>query len=115
MSAGSTCTRTNSAGVGTTLTKAGALNNPLGVFVAPSGDVLSVNAGDGKLVVTTPAGKQIGAAMLDSSGSPKGSGALFGLVLNTNGLLFFVDDATNTFDSFHLKPASRIGDRMTNV
>jgi len=97
-------TRTNSAGVGTTLTKAGALNNPLGVFVAPSGNVLSVNAGDGKLVVTNPAGKQIGAAMLDSSGSPKGSGALFGLVLNTNGLLFFVDDATNTFDSFTSNP-----------
>jgi hypothetical protein len=93
-------TRTNSAGQGTTLTTGGALNNPLGVVVAPTGVVLTVNAGDGRMVVTNPAGKQIAAAMLDGSGKPKGAGALFGLLLTKNGLLFFVDDATNTFDSF---------------
>jgi hypothetical protein len=93
-------TRGNSAGEGTTLTTGGALNNPLGLFVAPSGAVLTVNAGDGRMVVTDPAGKQIAVAVLDASGSPKGSGALFGLILAKNGLLFFVDDATNTLDSF---------------
>ncbi len=92
-------TRTNSAGEGTTLTSGGALNNPLGLFVAPSGAVLTVNASDGRMVVTDPAGKQTASAMLDTSGKPKGAGALFGLILS-NGLLFFVDDATNTFDSF---------------
>ncbi|MHB8469953.1 MAG: NHL repeat-containing protein [Gaiellaceae bacterium] len=93
-------TRNNSAGEGTTLTAGAALNNPLGLFVAPSGAVLTVNAGDGRLVVTNPAGKQTAAAMLDASGKPKGAGALFGLILARNGLLFFVDDATNTLDSF---------------
>jgi hypothetical protein len=93
-------TRTTSGGQGTTLTSGGALNNPLGLFVAPNGTVLTVNAGDGRTVVTNPAGKQIGSAMLDSSGKPKGSGALFGLILTSTGLLYFVDDATNTLDSF---------------
>jgi hypothetical protein len=92
-------TRTNSAGEGTVVTSGGALNNPLGLVVAPSGAVLTVNAGDGKLVVIA-AGKQVGTAWLDKSGKPKGSGALFGLALAKDGLLFFVDDATNTFDSF---------------
>jgi hypothetical protein len=93
-------TRSNSAGEGATVTIGGALNNPLGLFVAPNGAVLTVNAGDGKMVVINPAGKQIGAAMLDASGSPKGAGALFGLILAKSGILFFVDDATNTLDSF---------------
>jgi hypothetical protein len=92
-------TRTSSAGEGAAVTSGGALNNPLGLVVAPSGAVLTVNAGDGKLVVTA-AGKQAGTAWLDKSGKPKGSGALFGLALSKDGLLFFVDDATNTFDSF---------------
>jgi hypothetical protein len=93
-------TRKNSAGEGTTLTTGGALNSPLGLYVAAGGAVLTVNAGDGRLVVTDPAGKQVATAMLDSSGSPKGAGALFGLILAAKGALFFVDDAKNTFDSF---------------
>jgi hypothetical protein len=93
-------TRTNSGGEGTTLTSGGAFNNPLGLVVAPSGAVLTVNAGDGRMVVTNSAGKQTATVMLDASGKPKGAGALFGLILSSKGLLFFVDDATNTFDSF---------------
>lgn len=93
-------TRTNSAGEGTTLTSRGALNNPLGLVVAPSGAILTVNAADGRMVVTNSAGTQTASAMLDASGQPKGSGALFGLILTSTGLLYFVDDATNTLDSF---------------
>jgi sugar lactone lactonase YvrE len=93
-------TRTASAGEGTTLTSGGALNNPLGLLVAPNGTVLTVNAADGRMVISNPIGKQIAAAMLDKSGSPKGAGALFGLILAPNGVLYFVDDAKNTFDSF---------------
>jgi hypothetical protein len=94
-------TRTTSAGKGTVVTSGGVLNNPLGLLVAPNGAVLTVNAGDGKLAVTDPTGKQVGFALLDSSGKPKGSGALFGLALTKNGgRLFFVDDATNKLDSF---------------
>jgi hypothetical protein len=93
-------TRSTSAGEGGVVTSGGALNNPLGLVVAPSGAVLTVNANDGKLVVTKPPGTQAGAALLDKSGSPKGAGALFGLALAKDGSLYFVDDATNTFDSF---------------
>jgi hypothetical protein len=93
-------TRTNSGGEGTTLSSGGAFNNPLGLVVAPSGAVLTVNAGDGRMVVTNSAGKQTATVMLDASGKPKGAGALFGLILTSKGLLFFVDDATNTFHSF---------------
>jgi hypothetical protein len=93
-------TRSTTAGEGTAVASGGAFNNPLGLVVAPNGVVLTVNAGDGKLVVTDTAGKQAGIALLDKSGKPEGSGALFGLALAKNGGLFFVDDATNTFDSF---------------
>ena len=93
-------TRSTTAGEGTFVTSGGALNNPLGLVVAPSGVVLTVNASDGKLVVTHAAGKQAGTALLDKSGKPKGAGALFGLALAKDGRLFFVDDATNKFDSF---------------
>ncbi len=93
-------TRGTSAGEGAVVTSGGALNHPLGLVVAPSGLVLTVNANDGKLVVTKPAGTQAGAALIDKSGSPKGAGALFGLALATGGRLFFVDDATNTFRVF---------------
>ena len=93
-------TRNNSGGEGTTLTRGGALNRPLGLFVTPSGAVLTVNASDGEMVVTNSAGKQTAAAMLDASGKPKGAGALFGLILASHGLLLFVDDVTNTLDSF---------------
>jgi len=69
------------------------------LVVAPSGAVLTVNAGDGRMVVTNPTGKQIAAAVLDAPGKPKGAGAL-GLLLAKSGLLYVVNDATNTFKSF---------------
>jgi len=93
-------TRGNSAGEGTTLTSGGALNSPLGLLVTTDGAVLTVNAADGTMVATDPAGKQVATVNLDTSGKPRGSGALFGLVLAPNGQLFFVDDATNTLRSF---------------
>ena len=93
-------TRSTSAREGAIVTSGGALNHPLGLVVAPSGLVLTVNANDGMLVATKPAGTQTGAALIDKSGSPKGAGALFGLALATGGRLFFVDDATNTFRVF---------------
>jgi len=53
-------------------------------------------------VETTPSGAQVAFQWLDTSGSPPGSGALFGLVVtpNRNGV-YFVDDATNTFGLLH--------------
>lgn len=95
-------TRTGSAGVGRVVTRAGALSTPLGLAIAPNGDVLTVNGGDGRLVEITPAGRQIAVRWLDRSGSPPGSGALFGLAVRPNDrALYYVDDATNTLNSLH--------------
>ena len=70
-----------SAGTGTMVTTGGKLNTPLGLAIAPNGDVLTVNGGNGLIVETTPAGKQVAKQLLDTSGSPPGAGALFGLAV----------------------------------
>ena len=65
-------------------------------------NVLSVNGGNGKIVETTPGGAQIATRQLDSSGSPAGAGALFGLVVKRHGRgVYYVDDATNTLRLLH--------------
>ena len=95
-------TRHTTALTGTTLTTGGALNSPLGLALAPNGDVLSVNAGDGLVVETTPAGRQSATRKLDGSGSPPGAGALFGLALRPDQRgVYVVDDATNTLNLLH--------------
>ncbi|HET7245442.1 MAG TPA: hypothetical protein VFJ07_11475 [Streptosporangiaceae bacterium] len=94
--------RSSSAGTGTTITKGGALNTPLGLIIAPNGDVLTVNGGNGLIVETTPSGNQVAKKMLDSSGSPPGAGALFGLALAPhNAGVYYVDDAVNTLRLLH--------------
>ena len=94
--------RTRTAFTGADLTAGGSLNSPLGLTTAPNGDVLSVNAGDGLIVETTPAGAQVAAATLDATGTPPGAGALFGLALTPNRQgVYFVDDATNTLNLLH--------------
>ncbi len=95
-------TRHSSAGTGRNVTAGGAILGPLGLAVAPNGDVLTVNGGNGKIVETTPTGKQIFSRFLDSSGSPPGSGALFGLaVAPAGGGVYYVDDAVNTLRLLH--------------
>jgi hypothetical protein len=84
-----------------TLSSGGLLNAPLGMTLAPNGDVITANGGDGNVVETTPSGKQIASAQLDNSGSPAGAGALFGLSVAPHGNgIVFVDDATNTLNRF---------------
>ena len=46
-------------GGGFTLTSGGSLNAPLGMALAPNGDILTVNGGDGNAVETNPFGKQV--------------------------------------------------------
>lgn len=110
-------TRSSSAGTGTTISSRGALNDPLGLAIAPNGDILTVNGNDGNAVETTPNGVQVAIKMLDSAGSPPGAGALFGLAVvpgsgggsssggghddEGNGGLYFVDDASNTLNLLH--------------
>ena len=92
--------RFSSDGKGTTVTTNGGLNQPLGLAIAPNGDFLSVNAGDGNLVETTPAGSQFPPLAIDTSGA--GAGTLFGLAVNLSGTaVYFVDDGDNTLDILH--------------
>ena len=91
--------RSTSAGVGTTVSTGDFLNAPLGLVTAPDGDLLSVNAGNGQMVESTLTGGQPEWPTIDSSGSPPGAGALFGLAIQPGGKgVYFVDDATNTLD-----------------
>src|SRR5215469_5659228 len=95
--------RSGSAGTGNRVTSGGSLNTPLGLAIAPNGDVLTVNAGDGFIVETTPSGNQIAKFLLDKTPPPPlGAGALFGLAVtpNANGI-YFVDDVANTLNLFH--------------
>jgi hypothetical protein len=94
--------RQTSAGTGRTVTRNGALSTPLGLTIAPNGNVLTVNGANGKIVETTPGGTQVATRQLDSSGSPPGAGALFGLVVKRHGRgVYYVDDATNTLRLLH--------------
>jgi DNA-binding beta-propeller fold protein YncE len=92
--------RQTTARTGIRITKGGSLNDPLGLTVAPNGDILTTNGNDGYMVQTTPDGLQVAKTLLDSSGSPPGSGALFGLV-TVGQSVYYVDDATNTLNLFH--------------
>jgi hypothetical protein len=93
--------RSSSAGTGHTLSAGGSLNGPLGLTVTPGGEVLTVNSGDGFITEITPDGRQVAKAQLDSSGSPPGAGALFGLVFDPRHGVYYVDDATNTLNLLH--------------
>jgi hypothetical protein len=95
-------TRTTSAGTGAVVTSGRFLNGPLGLAIASNGDVLTVNGGNGRIVETTPDGVQVAHRFLDTSGSPPGSGALFGLAVAIHGNgVWFVDDAANTLRLLH--------------
>ena len=102
--------RLTSAWTGKTVTTGGALNTPLGLAIAPNGDVLTVNAADGFIVETTPGGKQVATHLLDSTvpspqttpPTPPGAGALFGLAVAPDGAgVYYVDDAANTLALLH--------------
>jgi hypothetical protein len=97
-SIGNAIKRSTSAGTGDTVSSGGALNGPLGLALAPNGDVLAANGGDGNIVEVTPEGAQVAVKLVDASGA----GALFGLVVPPSGDgVYFVDDATNTLDLLH--------------
>jgi hypothetical protein len=84
---------------GRTVSVGGKLEQPLGLTLAPNGDILTTNAGDGNIVETTPAGKQLIAQTADKK---TGAGSLFGLVLNPAGNgIFYVDDGDNTLKLLH--------------
>jgi hypothetical protein len=87
---------------GTVLSSGGHLNDPLGLAIAPNGDILTTNGGDGNLVETAPDGTQVDVKILDTTPAPpgpNGNGTLFGLALVPDGSgVYFVDDGTNTLN-----------------
>ena len=91
-----------SAGRGFTVSRGHHLNGPLGLAVAPGGDILTVNSGDGNLVETTPSGFQVAVRTAGQLRLPAGAGALFGLAVKPfHRAVYFVDDATNTLNLLH--------------
>ncbi|MET7426967.1 hypothetical protein [Dactylosporangium sp. NPDC005555] len=91
--------RKTSAGTGRTITQNGHLSGPLGLAIAPNGNVLTVNSGDGNIVETNPCQKtQVAFRTLDNLGA----GALFGLAIAPeNRGVYFVDDTNNRLDLLH--------------
>ena len=95
-------TRQTTALAGGDVTANGSLNDPLGLTIAPNGNILTVNGNDGKIVETTPGGNQVAAKLLDQTGTPPGAGCLFGLaVFPSKTGLYFVDDCTNTLNTLN--------------
>ncbi len=89
--------RFSSASTGKTVSANGALNGPLGLALAPNGNILTVNANNGNIVETTPHGSQVAIKFIDTSNM--GGGTLFGLALTPNQKgVYFVDDGDNTLD-----------------
>jgi hypothetical protein len=82
---------------GTTVAAGGYLNSPLGLEIAPNGDILTTNAADGNIVETTPVG-----AEFQPFDTGAGEGGLFGITLapQAQGVLF-VNDSDNTLDLLH--------------
>jgi hypothetical protein len=84
---------------GTVLTEGGHLKEPLGMVLAPNGNIITSNGGDGNMVETTPAGQQIAVQTADKK---TGAGSLFGLAIAPEGKgIYFVDDGENTLNLLH--------------
>jgi hypothetical protein len=88
-------------GGGITLTSGGSLNDPLGMTLAPNGDIITVNGADPNAVETTPFGNQIDTVQLDPLAAGVNGGDLFGLTIPRDGRsVLFVDDGDNTLKRF---------------
>ena len=83
---------------GITVSAGGALMAPLGLTLAPNGDLITVNGGNGNAVEVTPGGAQVDSVQIDPAGL---GGDLFGLIIapDDHGVLF-VDDGDNTLKLF---------------
>jgi hypothetical protein len=80
-----------------TVAKGGFLNGPLGLTIAPNGDIVSANGDDGNIVETTPFG-----AEFQPFETEAGGGGLFGLAVAPNQRgIYFVNDLENTLQLLH--------------
>jgi DNA-binding beta-propeller fold protein YncE len=90
--------RTSTAFAGKDVTSNGGLNQPLGMVIAPNGDIVTVNAADGNIVETTPQGTQFPPFTLIGSGG----GDLFGLAIVPGDTgIYFVNDGNNSLMLFN--------------
>ena len=84
---------------GTVVAEGGHLKEPLGMVLAPNGDIITTNGGDGNIVETTPAGKQVAVQTADTK---TGAGSLFGLAISPGGNgIYYVDDGENSLRLLH--------------
>ena len=80
-----------------TLATGGALNAPLGMTIAPNGDLIVVNGNNGNAVEITPAGRQLATKTLIKNGT----GDLFGIITTPTGLII-ANDGTNALDQINM-------------
>jgi sugar lactone lactonase YvrE len=87
-------------GGGRTVSSGHGLVSPLGLLIARNGDIVTANGGDGNLVETTSAGRQVATRTL----VPNGGGDLFGLALAPSGNgIYYVNDIGMGADSNSLE------------
>jgi hypothetical protein len=80
-----------------TVTQGGDLSAPLGMALAPNGDLVVVNGNNGNAVEITPAGQQLTTKTLIKNGA----GDLFGIITTQDGDgLLVANDGTNALDVF---------------
>jgi hypothetical protein len=90
---------TPAADAGATVSMGGHLNGPLGLTLAPGGDVIAANANDGNMVEVDAGGQQVATRTVDTK---TGAGSLFGLLVAPSGKrIYFVDDGDNTLKVLH--------------
>ena len=77
------------------LSAGGALDAPLGMTLAPNGDLVVVNGNNGNAVEITPAGHQLTTKTLVKNGA----GDLFGIITTPDGIVA-VNDGTNALELF---------------
>jgi hypothetical protein len=83
-------------GTGRTVSTDNNLMGPLGLAVAPNGDILTVNSGNGDIVETTPGGRQVADKTIDISFVGPAGGDLFGLAVSLDGsAVYYVNDGDN--------------------
>jgi hypothetical protein len=83
---------------GITVTTGGGLDSPLGMMIAPNGNIVVANGNNGNAVEVTPFGQQVADVQMDPLNS---GGDLFGLTLSaTQKGILFVDDGDNTLKRF---------------
>jgi NHL repeat len=83
--------RHHSDGPGFTVSASSVLNDPLGLVIAPNGDILTVNGGNGDMLEFTPGGDLAAKVTVDNNAG--GGGNLFGLAVKPgHDAVYFVDD-----------------------